>query len=78
MVLHPPASSHPQPLTLLQVRVRNYDRNVAVTDPTDWDDPRFGWIFVLFMLNWVFSVRSPSLLISPSLTTPAHSNSGTT
>ncbi|KAF2026902.1 hypothetical protein EK21DRAFT_73245 [Setomelanomma holmii] len=22
---------------------------------TDWDEPEFGWIFVLFMLTWVFS-----------------------
>lgn len=39
-----------------QIRVRNYNRNVLVTDPTDWDEPRFGWIFVLFIMNWVFSV----------------------
>jgi hypothetical protein len=45
-------------LTLRQIRVRNYDRNILVTDPTDWDEPRFGWIFVLFMLNWVFSVST--------------------
>ncbi|KAF2705960.1 hypothetical protein K504DRAFT_387272 [Pleomassaria siparia CBS 279.74] len=36
------------------IRVRNYNRNVLVTDPTDWDEPRFGWIFVLFMMTWVF------------------------
>ncbi|KAF2011274.1 hypothetical protein BU24DRAFT_397708 [Aaosphaeria arxii CBS 175.79] len=24
-----------------------------ITNPTDWDEPRFGWIFVLFMLTWV-------------------------
>lgn len=22
---------------------------------TDWDEPKFGWIFFLFMLTWVFS-----------------------
>lgn len=36
-----------------QIRVRNYNRNVSPTNPTDWDEPRFGWIFVLFMLTWV-------------------------
>ncbi|KAK7709381.1 hypothetical protein SLS64_006294 [Diaporthe eres] len=30
-------------------------QNSPPTDPTDWDEPRFGWIFILFMLNWVFS-----------------------
>lgn len=40
----------------LQIRTRNYDRNSPPTDPTDWDEPRFAWIFILFMLNWVFSV----------------------
>ncbi|KAF2251755.1 hypothetical protein BU26DRAFT_242849 [Trematosphaeria pertusa] len=37
------------------IRVRNYNRHAPVTDPTDWDEPRFGWIFVLFMLTWVTS-----------------------
>ncbi|OAL05561.1 hypothetical protein IQ06DRAFT_239766 [Phaeosphaeriaceae sp. SRC1lsM3a] len=37
------------------IRTRNYDRNNPPTIATDWDEPRFGWIFVLFMLNWVFS-----------------------
>ncbi|KAI7788259.1 hypothetical protein LA080_012326 [Diaporthe eres] len=37
------------------IRTRNYNRNSPPTDPTDWDEPRFGWIFILFMLNWVFS-----------------------
>ncbi|PVH97514.1 hypothetical protein DM02DRAFT_674063 [Periconia macrospinosa] len=37
------------------IRVRNYNRHIVVTDPTDWDEPKFGWIFVLFMLTWVFS-----------------------
>lgn len=37
------------------IRVRNYDRNNPSTIPTDWDEPEFGWIFVLFMLTWVFS-----------------------
>jgi hypothetical protein len=57
-------------LTLRQIRVRNYDRNVPVTDPTDWDEPRFGWIFVLFMLNWVFSVslKDEQLVFIPILT----------
>lgn len=35
------------------VRVRGYDRKVAVTDPLDWSDGAFGPIFVLFMLNWI-------------------------
>ncbi|KAF2188994.1 hypothetical protein K469DRAFT_564889 [Zopfia rhizophila CBS 207.26] len=35
------------------IRVRNYNRMKAVTNPTDWDEPKFGWIFVLFMLTWV-------------------------
>ncbi|KAH7113906.1 hypothetical protein B0J11DRAFT_143101 [Dendryphion nanum] len=34
-------------------RTRDYDRNVVPNDPTDWDEPRFGWIFVLFILTWV-------------------------
>ncbi|KAI8931951.1 hypothetical protein NX059_010851 [Plenodomus lindquistii] len=37
------------------IRTRNYDRNNPPTTPTDWDDAAFGWVFVLFMLNWVFS-----------------------
>ncbi|KAK6076012.1 transmembrane transporter-like protein [Seiridium cupressi] len=37
------------------IRVRNYDRSQPPTDPTDWIEPRFGWIFVLFMLTWVSS-----------------------
>ncbi|KAG9200533.1 hypothetical protein G6514_006875 [Epicoccum nigrum] len=37
------------------IRVRNYDRNNPPIDPTDWDEPEFGWIFVLFMLTWIFS-----------------------
>ena len=38
-----------------QIRTRKYDRNNPPTNPTDWDEPEFGWIFFLFMLNWVFS-----------------------
>jgi hypothetical protein len=38
-----------------QIRTRNYDRNNPPTIATDWDEPKFGWIFVLFMLTWVFS-----------------------
>lgn len=45
-------------LTPVQIRTRNYDRNSPPTNPTDWDEPRFGWIFILFMLNWVFSVST--------------------
>ncbi|KAJ4372612.1 hypothetical protein N0V86_007974 [Didymella sp. IMI 355093] len=37
------------------IRVRHYDRNNPPTNPTDWDEPEFGWIFVLFMLTWIFS-----------------------
>lgn len=37
------------------IRVRNYDRNNPPLNPTDWDEPEFGWIFVLFMLTWIFS-----------------------
>jgi hypothetical protein len=37
------------------IRTRNYDRNHPPTSPTDWTEPKFGWVFVLFMLNWVFS-----------------------
>lgn len=44
----------------VQIRTRNYNRNSPPTDPTDWDEPRFGWIFILFMLNWVFSVSIPA------------------
>ncbi|KIY03906.1 uncharacterized protein Z520_00598 [Fonsecaea multimorphosa CBS 102226] len=35
------------------VRTRNYDRNNPPSPPLDWNDPDFGAIFVLFMLNWV-------------------------
>ncbi|KAI0129691.1 hypothetical protein BJ170DRAFT_617268 [Xylariales sp. AK1849] len=35
------------------IRVRDYDRNNPPSDPTDWSEPRFGWIFVLFVLTWV-------------------------
>lgn len=38
------------------IRVRNYNRSQPPTDPTDWVEPRFGWIFVLFMLTWVSCV----------------------
>ncbi|RYO36302.1 hypothetical protein AA0111_g3112 [Alternaria arborescens] len=37
------------------IRTRNYDRNNPPANPTDWDEPKFGWIFFLFMLNWTFS-----------------------
>ncbi|CAE7022410.1 hypothetical protein PTNB73_02368 [Pyrenophora teres f. teres] len=37
------------------IRTRNYDRHNPPTQPTDWADPKFCWIFFLFMLNWVFS-----------------------
>ncbi|KAF2873894.1 hypothetical protein BDV95DRAFT_356346 [Massariosphaeria phaeospora] len=37
------------------IRTRNYNRSVLPADPTDWTEPRFGWIFILFILNWVFS-----------------------
>lgn len=36
-----------------KVRTRNYNRNLPVLHPTDWDEPRFGWVFILFMLTWV-------------------------
>ncbi|KAI0025941.1 hypothetical protein F4780DRAFT_789418 [Xylariomycetidae sp. FL0641] len=35
------------------IRTRNYDRSVPVVRATDWSDPEFGWIFVLFVLTWV-------------------------
>lgn len=38
------------------VRVRGYNRDQPPTDPTDWTEPRFGWIFVLFVLTWVSCV----------------------
>jgi len=38
------------------VRVRNYDRANPPTQPMDWNDPQFGAIFVLFVLNWVSSI----------------------
>jgi len=37
------------------IRTRNYDRNHPSSHPTDWEDAKFGWVFVLFMLTWVFS-----------------------
>lgn len=43
---------------ILKIRTRNYNRHVLPTHPTDWDEPRFGWIFTLFMLTWVSCVRS--------------------
>lgn len=45
-------------LNRVQIRTRNYNRNAPPENPTDWDEPRFGWIFILFMLNWVFSVSN--------------------
>lgn len=45
-------------LTQVQIRTRNYNRNSPPADPTDWDEPRFGWIFILFMINWVLSVST--------------------
>lgn len=45
-------------LTRVKIRTRNYNRNSPPADPTDWDEPRFAWIFILFMLNWVFSVSA--------------------
>lgn len=45
---------------MFQIRTRNYNRAQLPDDPTDWSEPRFGWIFTLFMLNWVFSVCSRS------------------
>lgn len=45
-------------LTRVKIRTRNYNRNSPPADPTDWDEPRFAWIFILFMLNWVFSVST--------------------
>lgn len=45
-------------LTRVEIRTRNYNRNSPPADPTDWDEPRFAWIFILFMLNWVFSVSA--------------------
>lgn len=53
-----------QILIYAQIRTRNYDRNNPPTKPTDWDDARFGWVFVLFMLNWIFSVWRPLLLLA--------------
>lgn len=45
-------------LTRFKIRTRNYNRNSPPAHPTDWDEPRFAWIFILFMLNWVFSVSA--------------------
>lgn len=45
-------------LTRVKIRTRNYNRNSPPADPTDWDELRFAWIFILFMLNWVFSVSA--------------------
>ncbi|KAF2765746.1 hypothetical protein EJ03DRAFT_318915 [Teratosphaeria nubilosa] len=33
------------------IRVRDYKRHQTRTNPTDWSDGEFGWIFVLFMLT---------------------------
>ncbi|TKA24753.1 hypothetical protein B0A50_05741 [Salinomyces thailandicus] len=35
------------------IRVKGYDRHNLPSNPTDWSDPEFGWVFVLFMLTWV-------------------------
>ncbi|KAK4575317.1 hypothetical protein LTR86_001171 [Recurvomyces mirabilis] len=37
------------------VRVRGYNRHEPSSNPTDWSDREFGWIFVLFLLNWISS-----------------------
>ncbi|KAK3673779.1 hypothetical protein LTR78_006332 [Recurvomyces mirabilis] len=37
------------------VRVRGYNRHAPLSNPTDWSDREFGWIFVLFTLNWISS-----------------------
>ncbi|KAK5116713.1 hypothetical protein LTR62_007387 [Meristemomyces frigidus] len=37
------------------IRVRGYDRHNPSTTPTDWSNPEFGWVFVLFMLTWISS-----------------------
>jgi hypothetical protein len=37
------------------IRVRNYHRSTPPDPPLDWTDDGFGPIFVLFMMNWVFS-----------------------
>lgn len=37
------------------VRDHSYNRNNPPADPVDWNDNGFAAIFVLFMLNWVFS-----------------------
>ncbi|KAF2260329.1 hypothetical protein CC78DRAFT_589839 [Lojkania enalia] len=49
------------------IRTRNYNRNNLPYNPTDWDEPSFGWIFVLFMMTWV----SANSGIAPSTTGPA-------
>ncbi|KIW38893.1 uncharacterized protein PV06_08718 [Exophiala oligosperma] len=38
------------------IRVRDYNRKSPPTNPLDWNEPRFGPIFVLFVLTWVSSV----------------------
>ncbi|KAK6396800.1 hypothetical protein LTR65_008698 [Meristemomyces frigidus] len=35
------------------IRVKGYDRHNPSTNPTDWTDKSFGWVFVLFMLTWI-------------------------
>lgn len=42
-------------LTAIQIRVRGYNRHETSSQPIDWSDPEFGWIFVLFMLTWISS-----------------------
>lgn len=37
------------------VRDNSYDRRNPPKDPVDWTDNGFAAVFVLFMLNWVFS-----------------------
>lgn len=44
------------------IRVKDYDRRRPPSKPTDWSDKEFGWIMVLFVLNWVASVSPHSLL----------------
>ncbi|ETS83637.1 hypothetical protein PFICI_05513 [Pestalotiopsis fici W106-1] len=35
------------------IRVRDFNRAESPTTPTDWTEPRFGAIFILFMLTWI-------------------------
>jgi ABC-type sugar transport system permease subunit len=63
-----------------KIRVKGYHRHHPRTNPTDWSDPEFGWIFLLFMLTWISCVSSKpaGLSFSSALLISEFSLSGNT